>query len=143
VGRSSCSTDLPLNRLQATFCGPRDGRFPVAKNIRTPPRAVDLFELIRFDPLKNAMDRGSSERDEIRVTPHETDVTAIRDDLNNVAGKQRAFAIRAGRPVQHRAAFEMSATTNQPDFIPERESVSLPKFQARAVTHCPLSILRV
>ena len=58
------------------------------------------------------VDGGRTERNQVRITAHETDIAPILHYLNDVACKQSAFApATAGRsrPMQHGAAFEVPA----------------------------------
>src|SRR5215217_665105 len=96
-------TTSRVDPAEITFSRSRYGGFRVHENIRFPPRAVNLFECERLDSVEYAMDRGTPERNEIRIAAHEADVSAVLHDLNDVAGEQRAPAPPiAGRrrPVQ-------------------------------------------
>src|SRR5437762_12683908 len=92
------------------------------------------------------MNGSGSERNKIRVAAHKTDVAAVLRHGDDVARKQRAFApATAGRcgPVQHRAAFEMSAAIDEREAVPKREGCSFPKLNARSRvrgTHDPFAV---
>src|SRR6266496_2691095 len=92
------------------------------------------------------MNRGGAERNQIWITSHKTNVTVVLHYGNNVAGEQCAFApATAGRcrPMQHSAAFEMSAAIDQCEIIPERKDCSFPELDARSRvrgTHHPFAI---
>src|ERR1700730_4204300 len=86
------------------------------------------------------MNRGGSERNQIRVAAHEADATAVLHHLNDVAGDQRAFAVRACRPVQHGAAVELSAAVDQAKAVPQRLSRSFPKLNAWTFAHDPFAV---
>ena len=49
------------------------------------------------------------------IAAHEGDEFAVGNDLHDVAGKQRAAAVAALRPVQHGAAGEVTAAADQRD----------------------------
>src|SRR5437762_8422999 len=92
------------------------------------------------------MNRGGAERNQIWITSHKTNVTVVLHHGDDVTGEQRAFApATAGRrgPVQHSAAFKMAAAIDQREIIPERQSCSFPKLDARSRvrgTHDPFAI---
>src|SRR6266567_3712521 len=131
------------DRAQVALRRSRDRGFGVAQDIRLPPAAVDLIERQWFDSFDDSAYCRGSKRNEIWITSHEADVSAILHHGNNVACQQRAFApAAAGRrwPVQHCATFEMSAAIDQREPIPERQGCSFPKVDARTFSHDPLSI---
>src|SRR5437773_4339743 len=92
------------------------------------------------------MNRGGAERNQIWITSHKTNVTVVLHYGNNVAGEQCAFAPAAAGllwPMQHSAAFEMSAAVDQREIIPERKGWSLPELNARSRvrgTHDPFAV---
>src|SRR6266480_656025 len=86
------------------------------------------------------IDGGCPKRNQIRITPHETEIAAILHYLNDVARKQSAFAIFTYRPIQHSDAFELPAAIDYREVIPERQSFSFPKLNSRALTHDPFAI---
>src|SRR5438874_9978679 len=86
------------------------------------------------------MNDGGTERNQVRITSHEADVTAVLHHGNDVAGKQRTFSARASGPVQNRAAFEMAAAIDQRQTFPERQNCSFPKLNPWTFAHDPLAI---
>src|SRR6266566_3898170 len=92
------------------------------------------------------MNRGGAERNQIWITSHKTNVTVVLHYGNNVAGEQCAFAPAAAGlrwPMQHSAAFEMSAAVDQCEIVPERKGCSFPKLNTRSRvrgTHHPFAI---
>src|SRR2546427_10253770 len=137
---------LRTDRVQITFSGSRDCCFCVCENVRLPPAAINLLECEGFDPLDDAANCHRSERNEIWITSHEADVTAVLNHRYDVARKQRAFApTTAGRrrPMQHRAAIKMSAAIDQGHAIPKRKRCSFPKLDARTFAHDPLTVSSV
>src|SRR5438046_6992332 len=133
---------LLADRAKIAFGRARDRGFGVGQNVGLPPSAVNLIERKWFDRIGDAANCGWPERNQIRIAAHEADVTSVLRHGNNVTGEQRALAIRAGRPMQHGAAFEMSAAVNESNIVPKRERRSFPEFDTRALTHDPLSIFR-
>jgi hypothetical protein len=88
-------TDPP----QVPLGGSRDGCFGINENIRFPPRAVNLFECDWLDCSENAANSDRPKRDQIRITAHETDASAVLHDLNDVAREQCTVAVRTACPV--------------------------------------------
>src|SRR5882724_373014 len=78
----------------------------VRENVRFPPSTVNLIERKRFDSFENTVNCSGSERNEIRITAHETDIAPILHYLNDVASQQSAFASCTCWPMQHCAPFE-------------------------------------
>src|SRR6266498_3154984 len=134
---------LQAKRAQVPFGRLRDGGFGVGQDVRLPPAAVDLIERESFDSLDDAAYCRGSKRNEIWITSHKADVTAVLHHGNDVAGEQRAFAPAAAgrrRPMQHRAAFKMTTTVDEREIIPERKGCSFPELNARTPAHRPLAI---
>src|SRR5439155_26123500 len=132
-----------MDRAQITFSGSRDCCFCVCENVRLPPAAIKLLECEGFDPLDDAANCHRAERNEIWITSHEADVTAVLNHGYDVTCKQRTFApATAGRrwPMQHRAAIKMSAAVDQRHAIPKRKRGSFPKLNARTFAHDALVI---
>src|SRR2546428_11126538 len=119
------------DRAQVAVGGSGDCALRVRQDVRLPPTPEDLLERVWLDRFENAMDGGGVERNKIRIAAHEADVTAILHDCKDIAGQQRALTVRATGPVQHGAAFEMSAAINQRDSVPEWQRCSFPKSNAR------------
>ena len=69
-------------------------------------------------------DLGLGQRDQVRVAVHEADVAAVRDDLHDVAGQQRAAPVGAAGPVQDGAAGEVPAAADQRQPVRRGSSVS-------------------
>ena len=135
-----------MDRAQITFSGSRDCCFCVCENVRLPPAAINLLECEGFGPLDDAANCHRSERNEIWITSHKADVTAVLDHGYDITCEQRAFApATAGRrwPMQHRAALEMPSTIDQCEIIPQWQSRSFPELNARSRirgTHDPFAV---
>src|SRR6266496_3851573 len=140
---------LQANRAQVPFGRLRDGGFGVGQDVRFPPAAINLLECEGFDSLDDAAYCRGSKRNEIWIASHEADVTAVLHHGYDVTCEQRALApATAGRrwPMQHRAAFKMTAAIDQGHAIPKRKRCSFPKLNARSRgrgTHDPLTISSV
>src|SRR6266496_4173304 len=140
---------LQANRAQVPFGRLRDGGFGVGQDVRFPPAAINLLECEGFDSLDDAAYCRGSKRNEIWIASHEADVTAVLHHGYDVTCEQRALApATAGRrwPMQHRAAFKMTAAIDQGHAIPKRKRCSFPKLNARSRgrgRHDPLTISSV
>ena len=69
----------------------------------------------------HALDLGVRKRDEVGIAPHEPDVRAVGDHLDDVAHEQRAVA------VQDRPAVEVPAAADQRETVVELEPLPLPE----------------
>src|SRR5437588_10123013 len=98
--------NMPRHRLGG------DGR-PVVRNDAIPERAIDDVVLPTVKALGNGAHGFLAERYEIRIAPHETDEFPVGRYLQQIARQQRAFVAGALRPVHRRAAFEVTADTDE------------------------------
>src|SRR5438034_4381852 len=153
IGSEHKSSAISINdllgvggRAQIAFGRASHCDFSVGQDVRLPPAAVDVIEGEWFDSLDDVPYCRGSKRNKIWIASHEADVTAILHHGNDVAREQRAFAPAAAGlrwPMQHSAAFEMSAAVDQCEIIPERKGCSFPKLNTRSRvrgTHDPFAI---
>src|SRR5256885_12632592 len=80
-----------------------------------PPSTVDPVEGVGTDAVDDAPDLIRGERNEIRIAAHEADEADIRHNGDRVAHEERAAAIRAVRPMERRAAIEVTTALNERD----------------------------
>src|SRR5689334_13313535 len=90
---------LTTDPAQVAFSRSRGDGFGINENIRFPPRAINLFKCDWLDCFDDAPNSGRPKRNEIGITAHETDPSAVLHDLNDVAREQRPVAVRTAGPV--------------------------------------------
>jgi hypothetical protein len=105
-----------------------------------PPRAIETVERVRRDHVRDALHRGSRQRDQVGVAVHEADVAAILHDLEDVPAQQGAAPLGARRPVQHRATREMASAVQQREPIPQLSGPALPEGEGGVGPHHPRSV---
>src|SRR5476649_545585 len=97
---------------------------------------VEHVERKRRHRRADALDLFLRERNEIRIAAHEGEPLAVGGDGENVAGTDNTppLAAPAGAailtllPMQHAAAFEVTAAADQRDAVPQCERVALPQL---------------
>src|SRR5215468_640490 len=77
------------------------------------------------------------------IAAHERERFAVQVDRSNVRGADDTLTFRAGRPVQHGAAWEMSATSDQRHAGQDFEGLALPGLDAGIGPHHPGGIVAV
>src|SRR5579864_5166665 len=117
-----------------------DDLLAVARNRAVEPGAVDDVVWVRRKQRADAFDRGRRKRNHVRVAAHEGDEFAVGYHLHDVAGQERAVAVAALRPMQHRAAGKMAAGADQRDAVGKLERIAVPEFDRRIGPHHPLAI---
>jgi hypothetical protein len=60
--------------------------------------------------------------------------------LDDVAGQQRTFAAGTARPVQHRAALEVTAAPDEYETLGQCLGLPFPKHDGLVGTHDPLAV---
>src|SRR6266513_1746153 len=113
--RISPSRPLRPYPVQVALRGIFDRRDPSRGHHAIPPAAVDPVEAVGTDAIDDATDLISGERNEIRIAAHEADEADIRHDRDRVADQERAAAVRAVRPMERRAAIEVTTALNERD----------------------------
>src|ERR1700730_18030348 len=115
-----------------------DGPFGVRRGEATPPAPVEMVEGEGFHRGDDPADSRRIERDQVRVTVEEADIAAVRDDLERVAGEERATALRARHPMEGGAPREMPAAANHRYALDEWLCLSLPEDDGIVGPHHPL-----
>jgi hypothetical protein len=96
--------------------------------------AVEHVERKRRHRPADMADLARRQRNKIRIAAHEREPLAVGGDGEGVAGTDNPFPLAAPvrtailflLPMQHRAAFEMTAAADQRDAVPQLEGVAFP-----------------
>src|ERR1051325_322368 len=110
-------------------------------SIHVPERTVNPVKSKWLDRLDNPLNGSGRKRDVVGVAIHETDVLAVRHDLDNVARQQRPFASRSTGPMQDRTAVEMTAAANERQALSQRLYFTFPEDNSLVGPHNPLPVV--
>ena len=80
-------------------------------------------------------DRAGGQRDQVRVAAHEADFPPVRQQLDDIAGQQRAAPLGTVAPMQHGAAIEMAGGIDQGDAVGQRVGWAGPEMQRGVRPH--------
>src|SRR3954463_8428349 len=90
--------------------------------------AVDAVERQRKQRRRDGTNAVFGKRDEVRNAAHEREGLAVQVYDGDVRRAHHALAAGARRPMQHRAAGEVSAAAYQRDTVEQFESLAVPEF---------------
>ncbi len=102
-------TDCP----EIPFRRPPDCCLTVLLDHCVPERSVHPVVLERLDRLEDSLDGGRRQGYMVRVAVHEADVLAVWHNLEDVGRQQSTLSVCPARPMQDRAALEVTAAANQ------------------------------
>src|SRR6266487_5207969 len=75
---------------------------PCGENVAAEPGAIDLLELERLDRVPDPAHRRRIERNVVGIAVHDAHGSAVLADHDDIPGEQRALAVGAAGPVEHR-----------------------------------------
>ena len=112
----------------------------VVLHVQIPPGAVDAVEGVRGHGGGGVPHARGVQGHEVGVAAHEAHPAPVGNHLQDVAGQERAAALGAGGPVQHRAPLEVAAAAHQRHALHHLARFALPEADRRIGAHHPLAV---
>ena len=127
IGRRLPSSPSAADGSQVALGRPPDRLPAVPVDQAVPKRPVEPVVVERLDAPDDRSDHGGRQWDVVGVALREADVLPVGGHLDDVARQERAPAVSPPRPVQHRAAVEVTAAAHQGQPLGQRPRVALPE----------------
>jgi hypothetical protein len=102
-----------------------------------------MLELERLDHGADVLHRARIERDEVGEAVHESGSPAVLADHDGIARQERAPAIGAVGPMEHRAAGEMAAAADEREARGDLPRVAVPEHDRAIVPDHPVGVVGV
>src|SRR6266852_9601230 len=99
--------------MDVALSGSLDGVFAARGDLAPVPRTVDAFEWKGSNSGCDAADRFRRQRDQIRITEHETEIPTIHDHRQRIANQEQALPVMAVGPMQGSGAFEVATGVDE------------------------------